>query len=62
MNTLFWRLPVRLQLLWLRAEVWLRAHLPHEHHWVGREGWSHAGGWVRHDDYCAICGARRRAQ
>jgi hypothetical protein len=46
-NRLFWRLPVRWQILMVRALVWFHARVPHEHC------------WVRHDDYCAICGRRR---
>jgi hypothetical protein len=58
-NHLFWRLPVRCQILVVRALVWFHARVPHEHCWMGTEGWSHETGWVRHDDYCAICGKRR---
>jgi hypothetical protein len=61
-NGVFWRLPFRLQILVLRALVWWHARRPHEHVWVGTEGWSMATGWIKLDSYCAICGKRQERE
>ncbi len=55
----FWHLPLRLKVWWIRAAAWLSPRVPHRHRWMGYEVWIDGTQLVPFGWYCAMCGKKR---